>query len=122
MSAQRWLLGIVGVGVLIGGAAALVARRFAPTPQDSSPAASLEEQLDELAPDSTVFEPAPLSESNWTVRTQERAPRRSSADDLESFGSDELGFAYLSRATEQGSFEEDALDAELIGFQIHEPG
>jgi hypothetical protein len=105
---------------LLGGAAALAARRFAPTTRVGSPEASLDEPLDELAPDSTVFEAAPLSESNWTVRTRDRAPLRGSADDFETLGSDELGFAYLSRATEQGSFEEDALEAELAGFQILE--
>lgn len=118
MSAQRWLLGFLGVSALAGGAALLAARLFAPKAPDAAPTTSNE--LDELPPDSTVFEPAPLSESDLTVRLRERGPRWSSADDWESLASNELGAAYLSRATEQGELEEDSLEDELLGFQIIE--
>lgn len=120
MNAQRWVLGIVGVAALVGGAAALAARIFAPTARQISlsPDLTPDDSIEDLPPDSTAFEPEPLSESTLTVRPRTLAPRRSSADDWESFGSDELGAAYLSRATEQGLLEEDSLEAELVGFQI----
>lgn len=121
MSAQRWVIGILGVGALLGGIALLASRRVAaPPPSDTNLPPLSNEELEELAPDSTAFEPAPESEPYLTVRTREPVPRWSSADDLEALGSEELGAAYLSRATEQHAFEEDLLEAELVGFQIVE--
>ncbi len=138
MSKQKLVFGVLGlacVGLALGALATrVIASRKAPLPKaDGSmtarggtpPQAPASYELDELAPDSTVFEPAPVSDRLVSARPHDYARRPISADDYGSINADNLGAAFLARVTDSTSTDAEGYDEseadELAGFQIVHP-
>jgi hypothetical protein len=71
-----------------------------------------------------VFEPAPMSDRHITARPSAHASHWQSADDYDAISPDELGSAFLSRATDslsEGASEDDEILDERTGFRIVQP-
>ncbi|MDF3068709.1 MAG: hypothetical protein K0R38_4310 [Polyangiaceae bacterium] len=75
---------------------------------------------DELPPDSTVLEPAPASSRHVSAQPRDYARRPFAAEDAEAIGADELGSAFLARATGGEMMNDADEEDDLSGFQIHE--
>jgi hypothetical protein len=136
MSTQKKLIGLLGLaaaGVALGAlAASWWSRRAvsaAPSAQVAarrdldaeSAARALDDALHDLPPDSTVFEPAPVSDRHITARPSAHASQWQSADDYDAISPDELGSAFLARALAERvgcAGDDDEILDERSGFRI----
>jgi hypothetical protein len=71
---------------------------------------------------SSGFEPSWSSERHLTARPRETYALSESADDYDALSPEELGVAFLVGATEGVSDAPPDSTAEMVGFQIFEPG
>jgi hypothetical protein len=83
-----------------------------------SPLLTWNDAEDEPAPDSSVLEPAPASDRDLSAQPRDFARRPAAPEDAEAIGADDLGAAFLARATGYDAQEEVEDDEELAGFQI----
>jgi hypothetical protein len=77
--------------------------------------ASAWEELDALPPDSTVFEPAPLSDRELSAQPNARFRRSASGDDYGAMGVFVVGAELLARATDSSSSDDEAQDSDVLG-------
>lgn len=134
MSKQQVFLGLFGLaaaGIAIG----VIANRFIasrkpwvaaePAQLAAASLAYLSRELDELAPESSGFEPSPVSDGYVSARPHAYTRRSASADDYDAIGADELGSAFLARATDasgaEREFGDETDEGDLAGFQIVQP-
>lgn len=125
------LVGLAFAGLALSGLALWLIRRQpeqAPKPAELASSRSwadswLPEDALDLPPDSGAFEPAALGDASITARPQSHSTARWT-DDYETIGPDDLGAAFLARATETSeTLTEVELDPadEMPGFQISTP-
>ena len=122
------LLGLAAAGVALGVLArrSIAARPHLPSaPAPLSSFQDLPDDLDELPPDSSIFDPPPVSERDVSARPHAFARRLVSADDYDAISADDLGAAFLARATDSSAptedYGDDAEEDGLVGFQILQP-
>lgn len=139
MSKQKKLmamLGLAAASVALGAlAAAWWSRRGAtaaplaeasasPEPLAERDARARDDALYDLPPDSSVFEPEPVSDRHITARPSAHASQWQSADDYDAISPDELGAAFLARATDslsEGAGDDDEILDERTGFRVVQP-
>lgn len=125
MSKRQGMRGL-GLAAMSAAAAAIVVWwwRSAPIARATlTPRLDAHEEIDDLPPDSSIFEPAPLSERQLSARPSDRPRRSQSADDLHAIRVDDLGSAFLARATDSPTEDDEDGDTltEYSGFRIINP-
>ncbi len=128
MSSKQDVMRGIGIAVASASLVAIAVWWWRRDSRDSATATPVidphEEIVDEPPADSTVFHPAPLSERQVSARPSDRVRRNVSADDYGAIGVDDLGSAFLARATDSLSDADDE-DSEALtdsaGFRIITP-
>ncbi|RYZ04253.1 MAG: hypothetical protein EOO73_24510 [Myxococcales bacterium] len=116
-SILAWL-GLAAATVTIAALAKRVlAQRPGPRPAVRQPLVARE--LEEQGPDSVAL-PPPASVRDLSAQPRDHARRAASPEDAEAIGADELGAAFLARATGYEQPDDAEEEDELSGFQIHE--